>query len=148
MRRILTDELTIPELLTAIKETTDVATQVRIKVIIKVKEGKTGNKIKKELMVSIRSINTWVQRYRQNGLSGLKTKRSGREEGNPKWDKQIFNKLVEKIDSTEQYWSAPIMNQWIQENYKQDIPHTTILYHLNKLGYSYTSILLVKSKKL
>lgn len=139
MKRILSDELTITELLTAIKETTDVAEQLRIKVIIKVKEGKTGNKIKEELMVSIRSINTWVQRYRQNGLNGLKTKRSGRREGNPKWDKQIFNELVKEIDSTEQYWSVPLMNQWIKENYKQDIPDTTILYHLNKLGYSYTS---------
>jgi len=139
MKRILTDKLTIAELLTAIKETTDAAEQVRIKAIIKVKEGKTGNEIKNELMVSIRSINSWVQRYRQDGLKGLKTKRSGRKEGNPKWDKQIFNELVKEIDSTEQYWSVPLMNAWIKENYKQDIPDTTILYHLNKLGYSYTS---------
>ena len=49
------------------------------------------------------------------------------------------NNLAKEIDDTEEYWSIPLMAQWIKNNYQQDIPHTTILYHLNKLGYSYTT---------
>lgn len=139
MGRILNDDLKVSDLISAIKETTDVAEKTRIKAIIKIKEGKTGKEIARELIVSVRSINGWVKRYREKGLAGLKTKRSGRREGNPKWDKQIFNELTREIDNKEQYWSIPLMAEWIKKKYNKDIPHVTILYHLKKLGYSHTS---------
>jgi hypothetical protein len=32
----------------------------------------------------------------------------------------------------EEYWSVPKIPKWIKEEYEQDIPHSTIEYHLHK----------------
>lgn len=140
MRRInLENHNTLKELKDAAKKTKEIEERIRINAIVKVKEGKTGPQIVEMLLISRKSLGNWIKKYNHQGLKGLETKRSGREEGNPKWSKKIFKKLTKKIDNTEQYWSVPIMSEWIKENYQEDIPHSTILYHLNKLGYSYTS---------
>ena len=140
MQRIsIRNHNSIEELKEAARKTRDSAERQRINAIVKIKEGKSGLQIAEMLLVSRKAIGNWISSYNANGLKGLKTQKTGRKEGNHKWEAEIFNELAKEIDNTEQYWSVPIMNQWIQENYQQDIPHTTILYHLRKLGYSYTS---------
>ena len=37
---------------------------------------------------------------------------TGRKEGNPKWENGIFEKLFKKVDTMEEYWSIPKMQEW------------------------------------
>lgn len=141
MRKIhLEEHNSIEELKEAVKKIRDGAERQRVNAIIKIKEGKSGPEIVEMLLISRKALGNWIRKYNTYGLKGLKTKASGRSDGNPKWDKQIFDELAKEIDNTDQYWSVPIMAQWIQKNYQQDIPRSTIWSHLQKLGYSYTSL--------
>lgn len=63
----------------------------------------------------------------------------GCPEGNPKWDPAIFDELVKEIDQGGRYWSVPLMQQWIKEHCQEDIPESTIWYHVTHLGYSHKS---------
>jgi transposase len=119
-----------------IKKTRDSATQVRLKSILFRKEGSTPQEIAQRLMVTDRSVTGWIRRYNENGIPGLATKPSGRPEGNPKWDKNIFNKLTEEIDKGG-YWSVPRMQEWLAKHHNVNIPEQTVWYRIDQLGYSY-----------
>ena len=56
-----------------------------------------------------------------------------------KWDQSIFDDLVKEIDKGGRYWSIPLMQKWLKEHKKQDIPESTVWYHLNRLNYSHKS---------
>lgn len=127
----------MPETLTvALKHSKDEAYRVRIRCIRKVKSGKSRSMIAEELSVSIRAISEWVRKYNRGGLAGLVTKKSGRPEGNPKWDTAIFDALAEEIDTKKGYWSIPKMQEWIATHHKKEIPEQTVWYRMDKLNYS------------
>lgn len=128
----------ITDLRKAIKKTRDPAAQLRIKAILLRKHGKTPQEIAGSLIVTDRSINGWILRYNNSGLAGLATKPSGRKEGNPKWNKDIFDDLAKEIDKGG-YWSIPRMQEWLIKNKKKDIPEQTVWYRMDQLHYSYKS---------
>jgi len=125
------------ELKAEIRKTKDGRYELRLRVILMLKEGYSPTEIKKVLMVAGATYSRWIKRYNEEGKDGLKRHESGRKNGNPKWDKKIFEDLFEKLDEMEEYWSVPKMQKWIKEEYKQDIPASTIEYHLHKSNYSW-----------
>jgi transposase len=82
----------------------------------------------------------WIKKYNEKGIEGLIFDKGGRKEGNPKWDKEIFDKLIKEIDKNDKLWSVPLMKEWIMKNNKIDIPQSTIWYHLQLKKYSYKSL--------
>lgn len=140
MKRIeLSDRHSMSELDKAAGGCKDGFERLRMLAIIKTKENKSRVQIAKELKVSRRTLTIWIKNYNEQGLMGLKTKTSGRKEGNPKWPLEIFERLSKEIDDTERYWSIPLMADWIFRNYNKRIPQQTIWYQLRKLGYSCSS---------
>lgn len=125
------------ELREAIRKTKDGRHELRLRVILMLKEDYSPTEIKKVLLIAGATYSRWIKRYNAEGKEGLKRHESGRKEGNPKWDKQIFVELLKKLDEMEEYWSVPKMQKWIKEEYKEDIPDSTIEYHLHKANYSW-----------
>lgn len=128
------------ELKKIIKTTTDGRYRLRVQVIFYILQNKSTEDIHKQLMVSTYSIFSWLKRYNEQGLEGLRSiKSGGRKEGNPIWDNSIFKALFEKLDQMQEYWSAPKMQVWIEKEFGVKIPERTIRYRLKKGGYSYKS---------
>lgn len=123
-----------------LKITVDPLERNRIKVIMELKEGKTKKEIAEVFKMERGTIIDWVKAYNQKGILGLKTNKGGRPEGNPVWNNQIFDELAKEIDKQDQYWSIPLMQDWISKNYQETIPEQTVWYRMNKMnGFSYKS---------
>lgn len=130
---------TVAELRQALKESHDEAQKNRIRAIIHIKEGATHTDTAQKFVVNRSSIIYWVAAYNEHGVAGLKMSKGGRPEGNPTWDTSIFDDLTTEISKGGTYWSVPLMREWIQKKFKQDIPLNTIWYHITKLNFSYKS---------
>ena len=130
---------TVEQLKTSIKMSKDERQKTRLRAILALREGATGAAIAQRFVVSERSVRKWVCKYNEGGAEALVTNKGGRPGGNPKWDAKIFDALTEEIDKGGRYWSVPIMQEWIKENYKKDIPENTVWYHVTGLDYSYKS---------
>lgn len=126
----------LPVLRLAVTKTGDAGVRTRIKAVLKAREGKKRERIASELMVSERSVGTWIREYNEGGLPGLKTKPSGRKPGPQRWDTAIFDALAQEIDKGG-YWSVPKMQNWISEHHKKEIPEQTVWYRMDQLKYSY-----------
>lgn len=127
---------TVSELKEALARSKDEAYRVRLRSIIKIYEGKRQDIIAEELIISVRSVSSWLRKYNKGGKAGLLTKRSGRPKGNLKWNENIFHGLADEIDKGG-YWSVPRMQKWIRKHHDTDIPEQTVWYRMDHLGYSY-----------
>ena len=136
---VLEDTHSVQELIGMLKKVTDEAQKTRLRVLILVKQGKTKTYIAKEFGIERGTIIDWIKAYNLKGLDGLQSNLGGRPEGNPKWDATIFDELVEEINTTQKYWSVPLMMMWIQEKYEKNIPEQTVWYQITKRNYSYKS---------
>ena len=136
---ILKNLHTVEELVVFKNKSNDEGQKLRLRAIINIKKGKLLKQVSEELLISRRSLSTWVHKYNEEGIDGFKTNKGGRSEGNPKWDVEIFKKLTEMLKEKGGYWSIPLMQEWIQKKYEKYIPEQTVWYHLNKLGFSYKS---------
>lgn len=119
-----------------IKKARDPAMKIRLKAILLRKQGETPQEVAERLLVTNRSVTGWIVRYNKDAVAGLVTKPSGRKEGNPKWDGDIFDDLTKEIDKGG-YWSIPKMQEWLKEHCKKDIPEQTVWYRMDQLNYSY-----------
>jgi len=135
----LKERHTIKRLKEIVKKCADQAQKTRIRAIINIKKGKKRSEVAEILSCSRDSVTNWVNTYNEESIEGLKTNLGGRKEGNPKWDIGIFASLAEEIDKQKQYWSVPLMQKWIRENKKEEIPEQTVWYHMKDLRYSYKS---------
>jgi len=124
------------ELRKKISEASDEAYKTRLKAIVLAKKGKKRKEIVSGLMVDPKSVTTWIKRYNKGGADTLKSNKGGRPEGNPKWNRDIFDDLAKEIDKGG-YWSIPRMQEWLIANKKKDIPEQTVWYRMDQLGYSY-----------
>jgi transposase len=129
---------TLEELSIALKATHDPQLKMRLKAILLRKKEKTPQEIAGQLMVSDRSVTWWILRYNKGGVGALKTRPSGRPEGNPIWDASLFEDLTKEIDKGG-YWSIPRMQEWLKKHHNKDIPEQTVWYRMNQLKYSYKS---------
>jgi transposase len=136
----LKNKHTIKQLENAIKESKDEGQKTRLRVLIDLKKGTPRTKIIKSFIIDYKTLLYWIDTYNKKGIDGLVMNKGGRPEGNPKWDKRIFEELTREIKKTRKYWSIPIMQEWIKKNKEKDIPEQTIWYHLKILGFSYTSL--------
>jgi len=130
---------TLAELIEAKNKSSDQGQKLKLRAIINLKKGKMVKQVAEELLVSRQSLSAWQKRYNQKGLMGLLTNKGGRKEGNPKWDKGIFEGLTNQVKEIGGYWSVPLMQDWIRRKYHQTIPLQTIWYHLCLLEFSYKS---------
>lgn len=130
---------TIAQLRQAIKHSDDEKQKTRIRAIIKLKQGSTKTDVAHEMVVSRKTVIYWVTEYNQGGIDALSMSKGGRPGGNPIWDSTIFDNLIEEVSKGGQYWSIPLMQEWVEKNHNEIIPESTIWYHLKRLDYSYKS---------
>jgi transposase len=121
------------------KKNDDEKQKTRVRAIMSIKQGTLKQDVAKQLVIHVDTVTDWVKWYNEKGITGLKTKKGGRKEGNPKWNTDVFTELIKEIDKQEKYWSIALMMDWVKARYKKDIPSQTIWYHLDKLEYSYKS---------
>lgn len=131
----------ISKLKRELKQSYDEKYKTKLRAIIYLREhsDETQGKVAARFVVSRMSISTWIRRYNENGLKGLRTNKGGRPKGKTKWDDTYFKKLAKEIDKAEQYWSIPLMQEWLKEHEKVEIPEVTCWYRMTQLGYSYKS---------
>ena len=125
------------ELRKEIRETTNGRYQLRLRTVLLAKRGISSGEIRKELMISSATYTKWLRKYNAEGKEALKQHRSGRAEGNPKWDAAIFEELFKKLDLMQEHWSVLKMQKWIQEQHDVEIPTSTIENRLHKAKYSW-----------
>lgn len=130
---------TLAELRQKLKDASDAAHKTRIRAIIHTKRGHTRKEVALTFSISYDSVGDWVKKYNEGGTDALTTNLGGRPEGNPIWDTSIFDALATEIDRGGRYWSIPLMQDWIREKYKKEIPENTIWNHVTDLDYSYKS---------
>lgn len=135
----LQNKHTIKQLEDALKASRDEAQKTRIRAIIKLKQGDTRTKVAKDFVINKNSLLYWIKAYNENGVEGLIFSKGGRPKGNLVWDQKIFDDLAEEIKKNNQYWSIPLMQEWIKKHKKETIPSQTIWYHLKLLKFSYKS---------
>lgn len=129
------------ELKALLKNNKDELMKTRIKILLLVKKNLLRKDISERLSVHVDTIADVIRRYNLKGIESLKTNKGGRKEGNPKWDKQIFQDLKEEINKQKEYWSIPKMVKWIKDNRKEDIPEITVWYNMTSkvINMSYKS---------
>lgn len=113
--------------------------KTRIRAIINIKEGATNIETARRFVVDPDTIRSWITTYNKGGTDALDLSRGGRPEGNPKWNQAIFEELVREIDKGGRYWSIPLMVEWLKEHHKEDVPESTVWYHIDRLDYSHKS---------
>ena len=110
----------------------------RLRAIIRLKQGVLHGDVAARLGASRTSVCSWIAKYNTGGWKALSPNKGGRSEGNPKWNKDIFDDLAKEIDKGG-YWSIPRMQEWVESVKKLSIPEQTIWYHMDRLKYSYKS---------
>lgn len=116
----------------------DEAFKTRLKAVLLALAGKKRFEIVERLTVDASSVTLWLQRYNEQGSAALASNKGGRPEGNPKWNKEIFEDLAKEIDKGG-YWSIPRMQEWLKREKNQEIPEQTVWYRMDQLKYSYKS---------
>lgn len=135
----LKNKHTISQLKEAVKKSSDEGQKTRLRAIIKIKEGFTRSEVLKDFVIDRKTLLKWIKAYNKKGIEGLIFSKGGRPKGNLVWDQEIFDDLVKEINKNNQYWSIPIMQEWIEKHKKETIPSQTIWYHLKLLNFSYKS---------
>lgn len=130
---------TIAELKQAIRHSNDEAQKTRIRAIISIKEGRTRTKTAQIFNVTRTTLRGWVTVYNEKGIDALKMSKGGRPKGNHRWDASIFDTLIAEVKKGEHCWSVPLMQEWITERHRKDIPESTVWYHLKVRNFSYKS---------
>ena len=133
------DNHTVPELQAILKQSNDEGQKTPVRVILGIKKGRLRKEMAESLSLNIDTITNTVRRYNEQGIDGLKTNKGGRPEGNPTWDRNIFDDLAKAIDSQKKYWSIPLMMEWIKKTKGKEIPYSTVWYRVHSLNYSYKS---------
>lgn len=130
---------TVAQLRRAVASSCDEAQKTRIRAIIRLKEKATRTTVARDFVVDRDTVTNWVAAYNAGGIAALKMSKGGRKEGNPLWDTAIFDDLIQEIDKGGRYWSVPLMQEWIKEKYREEIPENTVWYHVTGLDYTYKS---------
>ncbi|MBP9760607.1 MAG: helix-turn-helix domain-containing protein, partial [Candidatus Pacebacteria bacterium] len=127
------------ELRQALARTKDERHKTRIRAIIHIAKGATHRQVTEHFMVNKNTVTGWVSAYNEGGISALDMSKGGRPKGNHKWDQSIFDELAREIDKGGRYWSIPLMQEWLKKHKNQDIPESTVWYHIDRLNYSHKS---------
>lgn len=126
------------ELRAALAHANNEAHRTRIKAIMHIAGGATHAQACDRLVVNKNTMTAWVDAYNQDGIEGLDLSKGGRPKGNHKWEQSLFDALVKEIDKGG-YWSVPRMQEWLKEHEGEEVPESTVWYHITRLGYSHKS---------
>lgn len=126
-------------LLKEIRNTKNGRYQLRLRAVLLAKRGMLVKEIQQELMISSATYCKWLKKYNESGKEVLKQHNSGRRDGNPKYDTNIFTELFEKLDLMDEYWSVPKMQKLVKELHGVDVPYETMRMRVKRAGYSYKS---------
>lgn len=136
---LLSPRDSIAQLERAIKQSDDEEQKTRIRVILAFKEGAKQKDVAKQFVIHRETVGIWVSTYNKGGVEALKMSKGGRPKGNPKWNGKIFEALTRKIEKGGQYWSVPLMREWIRKRFEVEIPENTVWYRVRDLGFSHKS---------
>jgi transposase len=136
----LKNKHSIAELKTAIKKSTNEGQKTRLRAIINLKKDGTRTSVAKELVVDRKTLLSWIKKYNKGSIKALLVSKGGRPKGNLKWDEGIFKRLSKEIKKSGKCWSLRIMQDWIKKEEDKIIPIATIWYHIQALGFTYTSL--------
>ena len=136
---LLSRQETVTQLRHSLARARDERHKTRIRAIINIKEGATNMETARRFVVESDSIRSWIKAYNEGGTDALDLSKGGRPKGNHKWDQSVFDDLVKEIDKGGQYWSIPLMQEWLKKHKNQDIPESTVWYHIDRLSYSHKS---------
>jgi len=140
MRAIkLKEHDTEEELLQEIRNIKNGRYQHRLRAVLFLKRGYKAKDIQKELLISSATYCSWIKKYNEHGKDILKEHRSGRKEGNPKYDAKLFQEVYEALDAMDEYWSIPKMQKLVEEKHGVKVPYETMRLRIKKAGYSYKS---------
>lgn len=120
-----------------IKNTTDGTFRLRLMIIEKLLSEPTLSlqAVAKALIVNRETVTKCLQLFNKGGLDLLKPKKAGRKEGNPKYESEIFEDLVKKLEKNNS-WSVYQMQAYLETKHHITIPESTIYYRISKLGFS------------
>ena len=140
--KITNHEKSVNDLEGLAKSTTNGRHKIRLTVIAHILRDPSirSKSLCRMFLIQKGTISKWLKKYNQGGIDELlDINLGGRPEGNPKWDKNIFQSLFDELDKQEEYWSVPKMQSWIEKHHDATIPLSTIEYHLKNSNYSYKS---------
>ncbi len=108
------DAVTRQALEKAIKEEHDADLRLRLLLVLKVKyDGIGQNKAARELHAQSSWAVTWVRRFEEEGIEGLKTRpRSGRP---PKVEQRMLARIGREVTTNESGWTVKEVRQLVQE---------------------------------
>lgn len=120
-----------------IKNTTDGTFRLRLMIVEKLLSEPTLSLqgVARALIVNRETVTKCLQLFNKGGLDLLKPKRAGRKEGNPKYENEIFEDLIKKLEKNSS-WSVYKMQDYLEKTHKVTVPESTIYYRISKLGYS------------
>jgi len=78
------------ELLQELRSTNNGRYQHRLRAVLLLKRGYKAQEIQKELLISSATYCSWIKKYNEHGKEILKEHRSGRKDGNPKYDAKLY----------------------------------------------------------
>ncbi len=136
---LLSERDSVAQLEQAIKKSVDEEQRTRIRAILALKEGAKQKEVSKRFVIHRETVGAWVSAYNEGGVDALRMSKGGRPAGNPKWDGKIFEALARKIGKGGQYWSVPLMREWIRKRFRVEIPENTVWYRVRDLGFSHKS---------
>lgn len=136
----LNNKHSLPQFKQRLSKVTEPLERNRLKVLIEIKGGKNKAEVAKIFKMERGTVVDWVKAYNSKGFKGLVTNKGGRSEGNPTWDNKIFEKLSKQIDKQDQYWSIPLMMDWIKKKFHKEIPEQTVWYRMYRMNdFTYKS---------
>lgn len=142
------EDISVSEIRKAIKSTNDGILRLRLMIIEKLlsEPELSLQKVAKSLIVNRETVTKCLNLFNEGGIEALKPKQAGRKEGNPKYNNEIFSKLMVTLKEQHSPWSVYQMQKHIKNTFGIEIPESTIYYRLSKMGYNKKANNELKSK--
>ena len=105
-------------------------------------EGKSAERIARELNRNPHSVRHWLKRYLADGVAGLERRYSP---GRPRKKREVCKKVIlevlpkspQEFNYPELVWSIPLLRHYLEAMHKVGVSEDTIIRGLQDLGYSY-----------
>jgi len=115
---------------------------IRLYAVYQVSNGKSSRSLEELYNISFKQICNWAERFDSEGIEGLRDKpRSGRRARLTEVQRQDLQSVLvrspEKFGYNTASWSAPLVRDYIQREYRVEYKQANIYNLLHKLGFSY-----------
>lgn len=126
-----------------IKAKEDYRTGIKLYAILQVSKGVASRKLEDLYQTSFKQITTWVHRFEEAGVEGLKDKPGrGRkstlsEEQLSRIREMILEQSPQDFGYNPATWTGPVVGDWINKHYGVSYKKAQIYNIMKKLGMSY-----------